>query len=406
MSQHLDPNSPMIGPLRSRLTRHLSTIAVIALATACTDSSPGTDDDASTGSVHESTGVGGSGSETAGDGSTTGSSLADELQRNVTGVVPSESDGGVIALVVRDGTTAQAVAGTANLGGDPLLAQSKFSIASITKVYTATLVYQLEDQGLLDTSAPLSTYLPETDYGPDVTLDTLLSHRSGIADYATNPAYVTDVLADLQRVFTTEELIEYAMFEPPSPAGETYAYSNTGYSLLGLVIEEVTQEPLTQALQTGIVAPLGLTSTSFIDPLSFPDDLPSAWLDPQNFGLPPETELPVMPVPAPFSGCSADCGIVTTAPELRIFFEALFDGTLVSEASLAKMTSSDPDAPNEGRGLEIFDVGAGAKAYGHGGGGTGYTSLAAYEPVSGAVTIFFASNDTFELESLFAAYEL
>lgn len=352
-------------------------------------------------------------SGTIDDGDTTGGATsdgitpADPLQEDIDGVVVDGLEGGVIALISRDGVVTHAATGDANADGDPLLADSLFSIASITKTYTATIIYQLEEQGRLDTSAPLSTYLPDTSYGPGVTLDTLLSHRSGIPDYVANPAYLQSALSDPDRLFTTEELIEYATFEAPSAPGESFQYSNTGYLLLGLVVEQVTGETLPEALQTGVIAPLGLTSTRFVDPPDFPDDLPSAWLDPTSLGLPPDTELPVMPVSAAFSGCQADCGIVTTAPELKIFFEALFDGTLVSATSLAKMTASEPDAPRWGRGLEIFELAEGASpAYGHGGGGAGYTSLAVFEPGSGDITIFFASNDAFDLDPLYAAYGL
>ncbi len=365
----------------------------------------GTDTGDPTGGPGDTTEAGDT-SSTADGGGSTGSTPASELHDDIAAVVPEGANGGVVALVVRDGIVAQAAVGTANVDGDPLAADTTFNIASVTKLYTATLIFQLEDQGLLDTAAPLSMYLPGTEYGDDVTLDTLLSHRSGIPDYAANPQYLLDALGDPQRIFTTEELIEYSTFEAPGPAGEAYAYSNTGYSLLGLVVEAVSGLPFAEALEAGIVEPLGLSSTTVIDPPDFPADLPSAWLDPAGFGLPPDTVLPVMPVPAALSGCQADCGVITTAPELRMVLEALFDGALVSEQALAAMTTTEPDAPDDGRGLTIFDTGPGGPAYGHGGGGTGYSSIVAYQPTSGDITIFFASNDGFDLDPLYADYGL
>jgi len=345
-----------------------------------------------------------SGTTTTSDSTgTTGEPEGAGLQADVESVVPLDAHGGVVALVLRDGVESTAAAGTANADGDPLSVDMPFNIASVTKTYTATLIFQLQEQGLLDVTDALSVYLPQTSYGPDVTLDTLLNHRSGIPDYASSPAYFADVISDPDRVFTPWELVGYADFEPAAPAGEAYAYSNTGFTLLGLVIEEVTGAPLSEALQAGIVEPLGLSSTELIDPTSFPSDMPSAWLDPTSFGFPPDTALPVMPVPALFSGCQADCGIVTTAADLRRFYEGLFDGSLVSEQSLAQMTSAEADAASEGRGLEIFE-GEGTPAYGHGGGGTGYTAVVVIEPESGDVTVVFATNDAFDLQPLLDQY--
>lgn len=129
---------------------------------------------------------------------------------------------------------------------------------------------------------------------------------------------------------------------------------------------------------------------------------------PTDFGFPADTDLPVMPVSAAFSGCQADCGVITTAPELRLFFEAVFDGTLISSGSLEMMTRSNENVEASdgwGRGLQLYVPAGGAEPeYGHGGAGTGYTSLVTVRPDSGDVTIVFASNDGFELEGLLEAY--
>lgn len=337
-------------------------------------------------------------------GMTPDDAALEKLQAQVQAVIPEGVPGGVAALVVRDGTTLQAVNGTADADGTALAIDATFNIASVSKMYTATLIYQLEDQGLLDTSAPLSSILPRAEYDDGVTVDTMLSHRSGIPDYAANPQYLADILADPEHIFTTDELIDYSTFDDPAPPGQAYAYSNTGYLWLGLVIEHVTGTSLAQALDDGIITPLSLTSTSLIDPPDFLDTLAQAWLDPTAFGLPEDTPLPIMPVPGPFSGCQADCGILTTPAELRTFVEALFDGTLVSEAALAKMTKSEADAPHQGRGVEIYEWDDHTHAYGHAGGGVGYTSLVAYAPSSGDITIVMATNDAFDLTPLLDAY--
>lgn len=326
----------------------------------------------------------------------------DDLQQDVGTVVDQVTNGGIVALQVRSGVSTWAVAGTADLDGSPLVADSLFNVASATKAYTATLIYRLEDQGSLDTSAALSSFLPALDYGPEVTLDALLSHRSGIPDYVDNPAYLTDVLAAPNRIFTADELLAYAGFESPAPAG-SYDYSNTGYLLLGMVIEEVTGEALADVFRSEIVDPLGLLHTTLVDPPRFPSDLASGWVDPASLGLPADPPPPVMPIAAALSGCQADCGVLTTAAEARMFYEALFDGTLLSKEALAEMTSSHGDAPHQGRGLEIYE-GAAGSTYGHGGGGAGYSARIAYDPVSGDATVLLANHDALAVDALFEAY--
>lgn len=327
-----------------------------------------------------------------------------DLQNDVSSMAAAVDHGGVVALMVRDGESTLVAAGTANADGDPLTGETLFNIASVTKTYTATLIYLLEDDNLLDTHASLSTYVPDAGFGDDVKLDALLSHRSGIPDYASNPEYLSDILAEPERIFTAEELVEYARFEPAAPTGEKYSYSNTGYTLLGLVIEEVTGEPLADAFNTRLFVPLGLTATSLSEPPNFPPDLAQAWLDAENLGLDPDTALPVMPVPAALSGCQADCGVITTASELRIFFEALFDGSLVSESALQRMMETEPDAHDHGRGLDAYDLESGGRAYGHSGGGVGYAALVVHEPESDDTTIVLVNNDALDIQPLFAAY--
>ena len=323
----------------------------------------------------------------------------DDLQADIERVAERSADGGVIGLLVRGGAETTAVAGTANAAGDALRVDSLVNVASVTKTYTAAMVYLLEDQGLLDTGRALSTHIADSAYGA-VTLDQLLGHRAGVPDYAANPDYLADVLADPDRVFTTDELIAYAESLEPTETG-AYAYSNTGYLLLGKVIEAVTGSTLAQAFETLIVEPFGLTRTSLVQPPEFPAELVSAWLVPANLGLPPETPLPVMPVSAPLSGCQADCGVLTTASELRVFFEALFGGSTVSAEALARMTSGGPD---HGRGLEIYEGPEGRPLYGHGGGGAGYAARVAFDPTTSDLTVFLANGDAFDVDALFGAY--
>lgn len=138
---------------------------------------------------------------------------------------------------------------------------TKFRIASITKTFTAVLVMQLVETGKVDLNGKLTDYLPfyRKDTGERVTVHHLLSHSSGIPDYLRIPGFWQNQLLlqysrkDFVHRFCSGDL----EFEP----GSKYQYNNSGYYLLGLIIEEVTGESFETALQENILKPLGMKNT-------------------------------------------------------------------------------------------------------------------------------------------------
>jgi len=135
-----------------------------------------------------------------------------------------------------------------------------FQIGSITKVWTATLVMMLVDEGVLDLDQPVVTYLPEfkvadPDVTTTVTLRHLLSHSSGIGgDHILETGRGDD---NLERYVET-----CAALGQEHELGETMSYCNTGFSVLGRVIEKVTGKTWDRVLNERIITPLGLTHTN------------------------------------------------------------------------------------------------------------------------------------------------
>ena len=127
-----------------------------------------------------------------------------------------DNDGGVAVLVVRDGVTTTAAAGVANAAGEPMTTDAVFRIGSLTKAFVATIVMQLVDEGLVDLDAPLSTYLPDTPFGGDVTVRDLLRHRSGVPNYLEDADFMSEVLTDRARVFTPDEILGFIADTPPA----------------------------------------------------------------------------------------------------------------------------------------------------------------------------------------------
>ena len=141
----------------------------------------------------------------------------------------------------------------------PATPLSGFRIASVTKQFTAASILLLAEDGKLAVTDPLSKFLPGYPHGADMTLAQMLSHTAGLGDYINGQDGV--ILQEAQsRDYTTEELlgiIQASTIQRFKP-GTRYAYSNSGFALLGIVAEKVSGVPFAQFLHERIFAPVGM----------------------------------------------------------------------------------------------------------------------------------------------------
>jgi CubicO group peptidase (beta-lactamase class C family) len=250
---------------------------------------------------------------------------------------------GIAVQVTRDGQVALArFYGLANLEHRaPVTADTVFNLASVTKQFTAAALLLLVQDGKLKLDDTLSRYVPELPQAEKVTLRQLLVHTSGIPDYAEDPAgsktkSVAKTPAEMMAWIAT--LKPAFMFEP----GTSWAYSNSNYTLLGLVIERVSGKPLAQVFKERLFAPAGLTTTAFDNPAEVvphraqgyrrAKDAPSGfanadWISPT--------------IPGPAGGLRA------TVADMTRWSNALFGGRILNAQSLALLTS--PGKLNDGR---------------------------------------------------------
>ncbi|WP_181160058.1 serine hydrolase domain-containing protein [Sandaracinobacter neustonicus] len=237
--------------------------------------------------------------------------------------------------------------------GAPLTPAHALRLASVTKVYTAATVMRLAEQGRLDLFKPIAPLLSDKTrslleaggYRPDsITLHQLLTHTSGIYDYATSPAFVAAVQADLSHRWSREEHIALAMTAgaPVGAPGERFHYSDTGYVILGEIIERTTGRPLGQAMAHELgFRRLGLTQTHFerLDPT--PGGQKRAR---QLFG-----SIDVATID-PSMDLWGGGGLISTTPEVATFMRALLLGQLFRKpgtlaASLLTPTSLPAKRP-------------------------------------------------------------
>jgi CubicO group peptidase (beta-lactamase class C family) len=147
-----------------------------------------------------------------------------------------------------------------NIPNEP---DTKFRLGSITKQFTAALILQLAEEGKIKLDAKVSDYLPyyRKDTGSRITIHNLLSHTSGVPNYTAAPGFMQNVS---RNPFEVDDFVKkYASGDLEFEPGTKFNYSNSGYFLLGAIIEKVTGKPYEKVLQEKILDPLGMKNTGY-----------------------------------------------------------------------------------------------------------------------------------------------
>lgn len=235
----------------------------------------------------------------------------------------------------------------------PTTDDTRYRIASITKLFTAVLVLQLVEEGRIDLERPIRQWLPgfPGEGGGRITVHHLLNHSSGLAQYdrvASLEQALTEGLAPYQRPMSADQLLRQccsgALARPP---GSAFDYNNADYLLLGRLIEHVTGLSYEQALAQRIVDPLGLRDTG----MAHQDRIISR-LAPTYFWRDDRQAL-MNDLPVYFQNWDAAGGMYSTAEDLRRFAAALFGGRVLRPETLARMLS--PGLDDYGYGLWSYD---------------------------------------------------
>lgn len=259
-------------------------------------------------------------------------------------------------------------AGVSNLQSKQALPRdSSFRIASVTKTFASAAIHRLTEQGLVSLEDPLDKLLAASDlellkehgYRADqITVAQLLAHTSGLPDYAETQDYIQVVLADPTRRWTRREQLEFALksFPRKGEPGKVFSYSDTGYLLLGEILERHGGLPLADAYRHGLnFAQLGLTST-WLESLEAPPPGAGPRLSQYLGAVDINTADPSFDL---YGGG----GLVSTVADLNRFISALFDGRVVNAASLRSMMTTTLE-PNAGRGLLKYSL-DGVVCWGH-----------------------------------------
>ncbi|MBN1939730.1 MAG: beta-lactamase family protein [Candidatus Aminicenantes bacterium] len=243
-----------------------------------------------------------------------------------------------------------------------------FQAASITKLFTSAAVMQLVDEGRLRLDDRVIRWYPDVPNAADMTIEHLLGHTCGLVSF--------NILPSLGGEYRTpDEVIRLAAAEPPLfKPGTNWAYTNTGYALLGRIIEKIEGKPLAEILARRITKPLSLDRTI----LRHPGDGFSI-VGGHASGKP-------VAVRDGYATAYAAGALASTAPDLVRFWRAFLAGELFSKARLktmfSRMRAMDPGGRMYyGQGVQMYDIPDGpGLMFGHSGGITGFTSIVAYIP--------------------------
>ncbi len=288
---------------------------------------------------------------------------------------------------------------------DPMLPAHRHFAASVTKMYTATAVLLLAEDGLIDLDARISQYLPRAVYrcvanGAKATVRQLLGHTSGIPNFSDVLAYDLDTFNDPMGSYPPERLLSYiegqsAIFSP----GTGYFYSNTNYLLLAMLMDSVTGRGHASVISERILQPLGLGATYYKNEPGYPKPpgLVNSYQDIAGDGR----LMNVSDLTEHFNGMFfGHTGLIATSADFAEFIEALFDGRLISETSLAEMQERT-ECPCYGLGLSFSQTPYGP-AIGHAGGDFGIRcQVRRFPDVQSTLVLLINGGDSGVTERLF-----
>jgi CubicO group peptidase (beta-lactamase class C family) len=283
-------------------------------------------------------------------------------------------------LVARDGQVLLSKGyGSANLEWDvPNAPNTKFRLGSLSKQFTAACILLLEERGKLKIDDPIKKYMPDAPAAWDkVTFYHLLTHTSGIPSFTGFPDYAS------KEAFpsTPEELVARFRDKPLEfQPGEKWNYSNSGYVLLGYLLQKITKQDYAQFVQMNIFDPLGMSDSGY--------DLNSAIIPHRASGYTPTPtgvrHAGYIDMSIPLSAG----GLYSTTEDLLRWEQGLMGGKLLSPVSIQKMTT--PFKEDYGFGLGITTV-KGRKLISHNGGIEGFNTELDYYPEDKLTVIALAN---------------
>ena len=266
------------------------------------------------------------------------------------------------------------------VSNDSLRPEMLMEIDSNTKSFVAAIILQMVDEGLLSLEDPISDWLPPfANVDSTMTIRQILQHTGGVSDFLNdNPLSVVAILSNPAYFWTPEYSLSYVL-APNFPPGASWSYSNTGYTLAGMIIREITgSDSFAIPLNQRLLDPLGLDNMfmELEEPVS--GEIAHAWNDLNGDGI--LDDLSTFPRTSWMSAAWTAGAIISTAEDLARWSYLLHGDQVLSPAAMAQMRATVPipgTSLTYGLGIYTYPV-LGKTLWGHDGGGLGFNSQTLY----------------------------
>jgi D-alanyl-D-alanine carboxypeptidase len=257
----------------------------------------------------------------------------------------------------------------------PATDKSKYRIASITKMFTAAMIFQLIDESELELTTTLDNYFPKMPNAKDITIGQMLSHRSGIHNILDDPNWSSWKVNPKTR---DEMVAMISKYPPDFTPGSKASYSNSNYILLGYIIEDICDKPYKKVVHDRIISKCGMKNTYYGDKTDPDKGECYSYAYENTWVRQPEADMSIL------GGAG---GLVSTPTDLNKFIQTLYAGKLIRQNYLDEMQNI---TDGYGMGMESFVVGN-HTSYGHNGAIDGFSSLLEYFP-DDDIAISYLSN--------------
>lgn len=266
----------------------------------------------------------------------------------------------------------------------PAKPNTRYKIGSVTKMFTAAIIFQLAEEKKLKLDAKLSEYFPKVKNAEKITIAQLLGHQSGLHNYTDDADFDTYKTKLLNR---RDMLLRIEALAPDFEPGTKAEYSNTNYLLLGYIIQDVTGKSFKENVTARITSKLGLKDTQYMSKVNLKKNeaysytFDGKWVKMEEWHE---------------SSAGAAGALQSTAADLTKFIKALFDGKVVKPESLAKMQELEM---GYGKGLFPFPFGE-RKFLGHSGNIEAFNAVLAYYPKDDMAFSLLVNGDNYNYNEI------
>jgi CubicO group peptidase (beta-lactamase class C family) len=307
---------------------------------------------------------------------------------------------GTVLITVGEETVLHACHGIANRSAAvPVMKRTRFEVASLSKMFTAAAVLSVLDDAGVSVHAPVSGLMPEhrrpRTLDPAVTVHHLLTHTSGIGDYAEEdeklPGYVPDYSSlwrDIPsyRMRRPDDFLPlYADLPPVSRPGEAYHYCNAGFVLLGALLEELTGGEFSEVVTSRVLQRAGMAHSGYFALDEARPDIALGYFPPERPGGPWRSNIYSIPIVG-----GGDGGAFVTALDVDRFLRAVASGSLLGPGTTARMLTPHAQVDDGlwmGHGAYLRADGS----FGYGGGDPGVEAIARHLPSRHATMVILAN---------------